>query len=89
MKTPIRILGIAGSLRRGSYNRAALRAATYLRTTGDNLVPQHPVIPVNQLRRTNQHLFRVAAPQGARAAGRPRIDDSDLPARGLTIKGDR
>jgi chromate reductase len=26
--TPIRILGIAGSLRRGSYNRSALRAAT-------------------------------------------------------------
>jgi chromate reductase len=30
MKTPIRILGIAGSLRRGSYNRAALRTATEL-----------------------------------------------------------
>jgi chromate reductase len=30
MKTPIRILGIAGSLRRGSYNRAALRAAAKL-----------------------------------------------------------
>jgi len=30
MTTPIRILGIAGSLRRGSYNRAALRAATQL-----------------------------------------------------------
>jgi NAD(P)H-dependent FMN reductase len=30
MKTPIRILGIAGSLRRESYNRAALRAATKL-----------------------------------------------------------
>ena len=30
METPIRILGIAGSLRRGSYNRAALRAATEL-----------------------------------------------------------
>src|SRR5258708_10305395 len=30
MKTPIRILGIAGSLRRGSYNRAALQAATKL-----------------------------------------------------------
>ena len=87
MKTPIRILGIAGSLRRGSYNRAALRAATYLRTTGDNLVAQHAVIPVNQLCRTNQHLFRVAA--SARVAKRPRIDDSDLPARGSTFKGDR
>ena len=30
MTTPIRILGIAGSLRRASYNRAALRAATEL-----------------------------------------------------------
>src|SRR4029077_6866314 len=34
MKTPIRILGIAGSLRRGSYNRAALRAATQLAPQG-------------------------------------------------------
>ena len=30
MNTPVRILGIAGSLRRHSYNRAALRAATKL-----------------------------------------------------------
>jgi chromate reductase len=30
MSKPIRILGIAGSLRRQSYNRAALRAATQL-----------------------------------------------------------
>ena len=30
MSKPIRILGIAGSLRRASYNRAALRAATEL-----------------------------------------------------------
>ncbi|HKZ80406.1 MAG TPA: NAD(P)H-dependent oxidoreductase [Pyrinomonadaceae bacterium] len=30
MSTTIRILGIAGSLRRASYNRAALRAATQL-----------------------------------------------------------
>jgi len=30
MNTPVRILGIAGSLRRESYNRAALRAATKL-----------------------------------------------------------
>jgi NAD(P)H-dependent FMN reductase len=32
--TAIRILGIAGSLRRGSYNRAALRAATELAPKG-------------------------------------------------------
>jgi chromate reductase len=30
MSTPVRILGIAGSLRRDSYNRAALRAASQL-----------------------------------------------------------
>ena len=30
MNKPVRILGIAGSLRRESYNRAALRAATEL-----------------------------------------------------------
>lgn len=30
MSKPIRILGIAGSLRRNSYNRAALRAAQKL-----------------------------------------------------------
>ena len=30
MHKPIRILGIAGSLRRESYNRAALRTATKL-----------------------------------------------------------
>src|SRR5262249_20440585 len=34
MTTRIRILGIAGSLGRGSYNRAALRAATQLAPKG-------------------------------------------------------
>jgi chromate reductase len=34
MSKPIRILGIAGSLRRASYNRAALRAATELAPEG-------------------------------------------------------
>src|SRR4030095_6525448 len=34
---PIRLLGIAGSLRRGSYNRAALRAATTLVPEGATL----------------------------------------------------
>src|SRR5215831_6515626 len=34
MTTRIRILGIAGSLERGSYNRAALRAATQLAPKG-------------------------------------------------------
>ena len=34
MSEPVRILGIAGSLRRASYNRAALRAATQLAPEG-------------------------------------------------------
>jgi len=42
MKTPIRILGIAGSLRRGSYNRAALRAAT-------ELVPEGAILETFEL----------------------------------------
>lgn len=42
MSKPIRILGIAGSLRRESYNRAALRAAT-------QLVPEGTIIDVFEL----------------------------------------
>src|SRR5688572_1349595 len=34
MATPIRVLGFAGSLRRASYNRAALRAAVELMPEG-------------------------------------------------------
>jgi chromate reductase len=42
MSKPIRILGIAGSLRRESYNRAALRAAT-------QLVPEGAILEVFEL----------------------------------------
>jgi chromate reductase, NAD(P)H dehydrogenase (quinone) len=42
MSNPVRILGIAGSLRRGSYNRAALRAAM-------QLVPQEAALEVFEL----------------------------------------
>lgn len=42
MNNPIRILGIAGSLRRESYNRAALRAAT-------KLVPAGAVLEIFEL----------------------------------------
>src|SRR3954470_8893832 len=42
MSNPIRILGIAGSLRRGSYNRAALRAAT-------ELVPEGAILETFEL----------------------------------------
>ena len=65
MKTPIPILGIAGSLRRGSYNRAALRAATELAPKGatvetfelDGIPPfnqdeeQNPPAKVTELKR--------------------------------------
>jgi chromate reductase len=42
MNRPVRILGIAGSLRRESYNRAALRVAT-------ELVPQGATIEIFEL----------------------------------------
>lgn len=42
MNQPVRILGIAGSLRRKSYNRAALRAA-------QQLVPQDAVLAIFEL----------------------------------------
>lgn len=42
MSNPVRILGIAGSLRRASYNRAALRAAT-------QLVPQDVTLDIFEL----------------------------------------
>jgi chromate reductase, NAD(P)H dehydrogenase (quinone) len=42
MNKPIRILGIAGSLRRESYNRAALRAAT-------KLVPEDTILETFEL----------------------------------------
>ena len=42
MSKPVRILGIAGSLRRESYNRAALRAAT-------QLVPEGATIDIFEL----------------------------------------
>ena len=42
MSRPVRILGIAGSLRRESYNRAALRAAT-------QLVPEGATIEIFEL----------------------------------------
>ena len=42
MSRPVRILGIAGSLRRESYNRAALRAAT-------QLVPEDATIDIFEI----------------------------------------
>src|SRR5215831_17582563 len=65
MQTPIRILGVAGSLRRGSYNRAALRAVAKLAPKGatvetfelDGIPPfnqdeeQNPPAKVTELKR--------------------------------------
>jgi chromate reductase, NAD(P)H dehydrogenase (quinone) len=65
MTTPIRVLGIAGSLRHGSHNRAALRAATELALKGatvetfelDSIPPfnqdeeQNPPAKVTELKR--------------------------------------
>lgn len=42
MNNQVKILGIAGSLRKGSYNRAALHAAT-------QLCPQNATIEVFEL----------------------------------------
>ena len=39
MSTPLKILGTAGSLRKGSYNRAALRAAQELAPEGAVVEP--------------------------------------------------
>jgi chromate reductase, NAD(P)H dehydrogenase (quinone) len=65
MSRPVRILGIAGSLRRESYNRAALRAATELVPEGATIetfeldgIPgfnedeeQHPPAKVTELKK--------------------------------------
>src|SRR5437588_11478731 len=56
MNKPIRILGIAGSLRRASYNRSALRAAVQLAPEGATRAQYHlrqifvflNMFPINQ-----------------------------------------
>jgi len=50
MNNPIRILGLAGSLRKASYNRAALRAAQQLVPTGAKLdiIELDGIPPFNQ-----------------------------------------
>lgn len=50
MSKPVRILGIPGSLRRESYNRAALRAAT-------QLVPEGATIDIFELEGNAQERF--------------------------------
>src|SRR5437764_4366853 len=58
MDTPITILGIAGSLRRGSYNRAALRVAQQLVPAG----PRLDAVEIGQRPPYNQDL-QPAAPR--------------------------
>ena len=56
MTTPIRILGIAGSLRRDSYNRAALRAAAQLVPADASLdIFDLDGIPLSTRTRTGNH----------------------------------
>src|SRR5436305_14749957 len=58
MDTPITILGIAGSLRRGSYNRAALRVAQQLVPAGARL----EAVEIGELPPYNQDLATAAPP---------------------------
>jgi NAD(P)H-dependent FMN reductase len=54
MSRPVRILGIAGSLRRESYNRAALRAAA-------QLVPEGATLDIFELHGIRQLLENLVA----------------------------
>jgi chromate reductase, NAD(P)H dehydrogenase (quinone) len=44
--TPVRVLGIAGSLRQGSYNRALLRAAAELAPSNGIELTEHDLSPI-------------------------------------------
>src|SRR5437763_11692554 len=74
MDTPITILGIAGSLRRGSYNRAALRVAQQLVPAGARL----EAVEIGQLPPYNQDLQTAAPPVGADLKRRLRRADALL-----------
>src|SRR3989440_7082381 len=74
MDTPITILGIAGSLRRGSYNRAALRVAQQLVPAGRRL----EVIEIGELPPYNQDLEPAAPPVVAELKRRIRAADAIL-----------
>jgi len=71
MDTPITILGIPGSLRRGSYNRAALRVAQQLVPSGARL----EVAEIGQLPLYNQDL--EAEPPGVVTDVKRRIRAAD------------
>ena len=74
MDTPITILGIAGSLRRGSYNRAALRVAQQLVPAGARL----EAVEIGELPPYNQDLETAAPPVVADLKRRIRGADAVL-----------
>ena len=71
MNNPIRILGLAGSLRKASYNRAALRAAQQLVPAGAKL----DIIELDGIPPFNQD--DEASPPPTVAQFKARIKDSD------------
>ena len=70
MAEPITILGIAGSLRKGSWNRGALRAAQKLLPEGARLeiCDLHGIPPFNQDEEGNPHPKVAELKQRIRAA---------------------
>jgi chromate reductase len=74
MPNPISILGIAGSLRRDSYNRAALRAAQELAPTGVSLA----VFELDQVPIFNQDHDRTPQPSVVEFKRRIRAADALL-----------
>ena len=75
MAEPITILGIAGSLRKGSWNRGALRAAQKLLPEGARLeiCDLHGIPPFNQDEEGNPHPKVAELKQRIRAADGPAI----------------
>ena len=53
--------------------------------TGD-APPAHPAYHVHGFRAADEHLFRIATPQGTGAAERQMVDDGDRPARRSNLR---
>lgn len=67
-------LCVRGNRVRESFLEPDQRRPGYLRTSRDNLVRSHAVIPVNEFGGSDEHFLRIAASQRTRAAKRSRID---------------
>ena len=74
METPLTILGISGSLRRASYNTAALRAAAGLVPAGARLEP----FELHGIPGFNQDDERQPPPRVAELRARVRAADAIL-----------